>query len=216
VVISNQAILQARGLTFQFSQKQVFNDFSVSICSGITYITGDESAGKTTLLRLLAGDLVADAGDIQIHGISLKNDLNDLDNYQKQVFWTAPRTLAFDQLTANDFFDLKRQFYPRFDESVLRDTLIHLSLTEHVDKAIYMLSAGSKRKVWLAAAFACGAEVTLIDEPFAALDTASINSLLSLLKKYVQDVVSSPRAWVIADYEPPRTLLTPTIINLDK
>jgi ABC-type transporter Mla maintaining outer membrane lipid asymmetry ATPase subunit MlaF len=55
-------ILQARGLTFAFPQQQVFNDFSVAIPAGITYIVGDENTGKSTLLKLFAGDLTSQAG----------------------------------------------------------------------------------------------------------------------------------------------------------
>ena len=63
-----------------------------------------------------------------------------------------------------------------------------------------MLSTGSKRKVWLAAACASGAPLTLLDEPFAALDKTSIRCLLGVLG----DAAAQPqRAWVLADYVAP-------------
>jgi ABC-type multidrug transport system ATPase subunit len=202
-------ILQADGITFQFPQKQVFSNFSASIPAGITYITGDESTGKSTLLRLFAGDLTAQAGDVAIHGASSTKDLT---GYRKHVFWIDPRTTAHDQLVVTEFFDVQRKFYPYFDEYVLADMIQSLSLTEHVDKGIYMLSAGSKRKVWLAAALASGAAVILLDEPFAALDAASIGILVDRLEKYAQN---TQRAWVVADYEDPQDLSTNLTINLD-
>ena len=65
-------------------------------------------------------------------------------------------------------------------EKVLMAVLQHLiqafELTPHLEKPLYMLSTGSKRKVWLAAAFASGAAVTLLDQPFAALDKASVGA----------------------------------------
>ena len=106
-------------------------------------------------------------------------------------------------ISPNDYFDLQRSFYPTFDDAVLLELIDGLSLNDHVSKAMYMLSAGSKRKVWLAAAFASGAAVTLLDEPFSALDKASINFLIKRLETYAQ---SSDRAWVIADYEVPQNL----------
>ena len=202
-------ILQAQGLSFRFPQQQVFDNFSVSIPVGITYIIGDESVGKSTLLRLLAGDLTPLAGDVAINGISLTKDLP---SYRKQVFWIDPRTTAHDQLVVNNYFDLQRKFYSNFDDATLAELIKSLSLTEHVSKEIYKLSAGSKRKVWLAAAFASGAAVTLIDEPFSALDKASIGYLLDRLDSYAQNKL---RAWVIADYEVPQDLSTTFSIDLD-
>jgi ABC-type multidrug transport system ATPase subunit len=204
-----QPILQANGVNFRFPQKQVFSNFSASLPAGITYITGDESSGKSTLLRLLAGDLTAQAGDVAINSIS---STKDLASYRKLVFWTDPRTTAHDQISPNDFFDVQRKFYPNFDEFVLADMIQSLSLTEHVAKEIFKLSAGSKRKVWLAAAFASGAAVTLLGEPFAALDQASIGYLLDRLETYAQN---KQRAWVIADYGVPQDLSTILTINLD-
>jgi energy-coupling factor transporter ATP-binding protein EcfA2 len=72
-----------------------------------------------------------------------------------------------------------------------------------------MHSTGSKRKVWLIAALASGATLTLLDEPFAALDKASIRSILAQLKEAAQH---ASRAWVVADYEaPPGVAMAHTI-----
>jgi len=56
-----------------------------------------------------------------------------------------------------------------------------LGLSPHQDKPLYMLSAGSKRKVWIAAAIASGATITLIDDLTAALDRGSIEFLTDKL-----------------------------------
>ena len=201
-------LLQARDVTFEFPQQPVFSHFSAAVPAGITYIVGDESCGKSTLLRLFSGDLIPQAGSMAICGIS------PTDNpaaYKKQVFWVDPRTSAHDHISPNDYFDLQRKVYPEFDDAMLLDLIEGLSLNEHVSKAMYMLSAGSKRKVWLAAAFASGALVTLIDEPFAALDKASINFLLERLERVAHN---TKRAWVIADYEAPQNLSAIVTIDL--
>lgn len=65
---------------------------------------------------------------------------------------------------------------------------------------MYMLSTGSKRKVWLSAAFAAGASLTLIDQPFAALDGPAIR----FLREWLEDAAEvTDRSWVIADFEAP-------------
>ena len=202
-------ILQACGLTFEFPQLPVFSQFSATIRAGITYVVGGESCGKSTLLRLFAGDLTPQTGDLAICGII---PTDDLASYKQHVFWVDPRTSAHDHISPNDYFDLQRKDYPEFDDALLLELIEGLSLSDHVSKAIYMLSAGSKRKVWLAAAFASGATATLLDEPFAALDKASINFLLERLECVAHN---TNRAWVIADYEVPQNLSTVLTIVLD-
>lgn len=202
-------ILQVTDLTFAFPQQQVFNHFSATIPAGITYIVGDESTGKSTLLKLFSGDLTPQAGNMAVCGIS---QAGSLASYKQHVFLVDPRTSLHDRISPNDYFDLQRSFYPKFNNAVLLEFMDGLSLNDHVSKVMYMLSAGSKRKVWLAAAFASGATVTLLDEPFSALDKPSINFLIERLEIFKQH---SDRAWVIADYEVPPNLATNLTINLD-
>ena len=83
--------------------------------------------------------------------------------------------------------------YPNFNASLAADLARGFALDPHIEKPMYMLSAGSKRKVWLCAAFAAGTPLTLIDEPFAALDMASIRFLHGLLGEASNH---AGRAWV--------------------
>lgn len=197
------AVLRAEGLGFGFGKPAaLFKDFSLSLPPGVTWLGGDESTGKTTLLRLLAGELPTQSGSLQINGLSLADKTNA---YRSQVFWVDPRTQAFDALTPQAYWDGVRKQYPAFDEELLADLVDGLALRPHLPKSLYMLSTGTRRKVFLAGAFASGATVTLLDEPFAALDKASIVLLLELL----QEAASHPhRSWVVADYvAPPRVAL---------
>lgn len=168
---------------------------------------GGDGSGKTTLLRLLAGDLRADAGTLSIHGITLSAQP---DAYRRQVFWIDPRSTQFDQLSALDCFKSLSHQYPSLQAALTGELAEGLGLTPHLAKPLYMLSTGSKRKVWLAAAFASGAAVTLLDEPFAALDKGSINFVLELLA----DAAQSARAWVMAHYEPPAGVALAQLIEL--
>lgn len=169
---------------------------------------GGDGSGKTTLLRLLAGELPAHAGHLQVDDVRLDDQPAA---YRQQVFWADPRSDAFDQMTPADYFKSLHRLHPRFDDQVLADLIEGLSLAPHLDKFVYMLSTGSKRKVWLAAAFASGAAVTLLDEPFAALDKPSIGFVRELLK----NAAGHPaRAWVIADYEAPGDVRLAAIIDL--
>jgi ABC-type multidrug transport system ATPase subunit len=206
--VHNHPLLQASALNFSHPGHQIFSDLSVDIPPGITLIRGGDGRGKSTLLRLLAGTLAAHGGQLHINGVSLQAQPA---NYKANVFWAEPRADAFDQLTALDYFQLQRSNYADFDDAVLADMTDGLGLQEHLHKQLFMLSTGSKRKVFLAAAFASNARLTLLDEPFAALDAVSIEFILTRL----QDAPGQMhRAWVVADYVAPRGLPLSQSIDL--
>ncbi|MES2878713.1 MAG: ATP-binding cassette domain-containing protein [Pseudomonadota bacterium] len=202
------AIVQVDGLCFRYPNRDVFAGWSARIPPGVSLIRGDDGSGKTTLLRLLAGELPAQAGTLQFKGIAMDQQPMA---YRQQVFWADPRSDAFDQVSAVDYFKSLPHQHPQFNEPLLDELVAGLSLTPHMDKPLYMLSTGSKRKVWLAAAFASGAVLTLLDEPFAALDKASIGFVMELL----EDAADHPaRAWVMADYAVPGDVPLASIIDL--
>jgi ABC-type multidrug transport system ATPase subunit len=192
---SANALLQVSGLCFSYPQRELFNNLSIHIPPGVSLIHGEENCGKTSLLRLFAGELAATAGSLQLKNIRLDQQPQV---YRQQVFWHDPRADAFDQISVFAYVDRVRQQYPDFDEALLAETILGLALAPHLDKALYMLSTGSKRKVWLAAAFASGAALTLLDAPFAALDQASIQYVMRLLARAADQ---RTRAWVVSHYD---------------
>ncbi len=202
------AALQVDGLCFAYPQRELFTDWSARITPGVTLVRGGYGSGKSTLLRLLAGELPAQAGQLRLNNASLREQPGA---YRQQLFWADPRSCALDQITPLDYVHSLQRLYPGLNETLWGELSQGLALTPHLDKPLYMLSTGSKRKVWLAAAFAAGAAVTLLDEPFAALDKASIGLVLELL----QDAARHPtRAWVLAHYEAPGDVPLAQIIDL--
>jgi ABC-type multidrug transport system ATPase subunit len=188
-------VLQVDGLRFSYSQHALFDNLQLQAPAGVTIVRGGDGAGKTTLLRLLAGDLAAQAGVLQINQASLKDQASA---YRQQLFWVEPRSTSFDHLSPTDYFASLRTVYPQFDYTAIDALAQGLSLTEHLHKPMYMLSTGSKRKVWLAAAFACGAALVLLDDPFAALDKPSIAYVKQLLGGAAQ---RASRAYVVTSYD---------------
>ena len=192
------AVLQVDGLCFDYPQRPLFTGLTADIPGGVCLVLGADGSGKTTLLRLLAGELAAQAGTLHINSVALAGDAPA---YRQQVFWVDPRTTDHERITALQYFALQRLRFPGFlpvDSEGMAELVAGLSLSEHLEKPLYMLSTGSKRKVWLAAAFAAGAAVTLLDDPFAALDKTSIVFVLGLLAGVARDPTHS---WIVAHYD---------------
>ena len=166
---------------------------------GVSWVCGDEGKGKTTLLRLLAGDVQPTTGQVLTP--------------EGGVFWVDLQDAAHDAATVQASWDALRARYPRWNQDLLHGLAEELDMTQHLDKRLNMLSAGSRRKVMVVAALASGATVTLLDQPFAALDLASIR----VIHEFLQEAAEHPsRAWIVADYEAPTHLPLASVLNLDE
>jgi ABC-type multidrug transport system ATPase subunit len=205
---ANAAVLSVQNLHFSWPQGPLFTGLSFELPAGVSQVVGDDGSGKTTLLKLLAGALAPSGGQLAIHGAPLDPRTKER---QKQVFWVDPQTDALDAVSAAAYLDALAQRYPHTRTDLLGDVVAGFGLQPHLDKPLYMLSAGSKRKVWLSAAFAAGAPLTLMDHPFAALDSPSIRFLRELL----QDAAGhSERAWLLADHTAPDGMALAQLIQL--
>ena len=202
------SVLKISKLSLAYPGCVVVHDFSAQPDNGLVLVQGGGGRGKTSLMCVLAGELAADAGQLQLGGVWLHEQP---EAYRQQVFWADTRSAAHDALTCRDYLATVQRHYPAFDESKLNRAIEGLSLAPHLDKNIFILSTGSKRKLYLAAAFASGAALTLLDTPFAALDKVSIRFALTLLAEAAQD---NSRLWVLADYAQPDGMTLPTLIDL--
>lgn len=190
-------VLRVQDLHFGWPGRPLFQGLNLDLPPGVSLVTGDDGGGKSTLLRLIAGELTAQGGQLSLDG--LRPDLQP-QAWRQQVFWIDPQTAAHDAVRAGDYLASLPAQYPGFSADAVADLVEGFALDPHLAKPLYMLSAGSRRKVWLTAAFAAGTPLTLIDQPFAALDGPAMRFLRELL----QDVAAHPRrAWLIADHEAP-------------
>jgi energy-coupling factor transporter ATP-binding protein EcfA2 len=163
---------------------------------GLIAVTGGEGSGKTRLLRRLAGDLPALPGEQVL----------------PDAAWQDLALPAQDALTPQQVWQALQARSPRWNAALHQDLVQALQLTPHLHKQLFMLSAGSRRKVALVGLLACGATVTCLDQPFAALDQASIRVVCAFL----QDMADhASRSWVVADYAAQAGLPWRHVVALD-
>lgn len=165
---------------------ELFADLSFTITPGLTLVRGGDGRGKTSLLRLMAGQLQPDAGMVE--------------RLTPQVFLVELREPRYDATVLRAWLQAQHSLYPGWDAALEADLVQAFGLAEHLDKTFHMVSTGTRRKTGLVAAFACGAGLTLLDTPFAALDAASRELLAELL---AEAALQRLRAFVLADYALP-------------
>jgi energy-coupling factor transporter ATP-binding protein EcfA2 len=105
-----------------------------------------------------------------------------------------------------------RKLSPLWDTALHKDLVEALGLDQHIAKKLFMLSTGSRRKVALVGLLACGATVTCLDQPYAALDRASIEVIQDLLREAAEHPT---RTWIVADYEADPHLPWSQVVSLD-
>ena len=168
------SILQLGDVGFAYpGQPALASGWCASIGEGVTLLYGDTGSGKSTLLRVIAGTLPA-SGRLTLAGACLDADP---EAYKCSVFFCDPATEAFDQITARACTATLSAGDAGFDAALWQTLVEGFSLLPHIEKPMYMLSTGSKRKVWLAAALASSRPLVLLDEPEGALDARSIGCL---------------------------------------
>jgi ABC-type Mn2+/Zn2+ transport system ATPase subunit len=189
-------------------QDPLWSGLDADLTGGLWAVVGDEGRGKTTLLRLLAGELEPQGGEIRLYGRPCTSA-----ERAASTAWTDPRTSAHDGQVVRAYLAEWTRRHPATDTERLAAMVDALSLTEHLDKTFAMLSTGSRRKVWIAAALASGAPVVLLDQPFAALDAPSARHVAALLAHAAQ---TPDRLVVVADYEAPPMCPPSHRIDLDR
>ena len=174
----------------------IVHAWTCAIGPGVTHLFGDTGSGKSTLLRVLAGTLPA-TGRLALQGVRFDVDPA---GYRAKVFWCDPGSDAFDAMTGRACTAALSAGDTAFDDASWQALMEGFGLAPHIDKPMYMLSTGSKRKVWLAAALASGRPLTLLDDPVAALDAPSVRGLWQALARCTD--TQPARAIVIASSEP--------------
>ncbi len=193
--------LRLEGVTCRLGERELWpQGLSVDITPGITWVGGGEGTGKTTLLRLLASDWLPSVGRMVVPGPT------------PRVAWVDPALPLDDRLTARQALTQGLKPFGGGDPALLVRLCGELDLQPHLDKALYMLSTGSRRKVGIAITLASGADVLLFDQPFMALDRSSERAIMRCWSALT---ANTRCAVVVADYLAPAGLLLSAQWDLD-
>ncbi len=187
--MTGRSLFEAENLAFSYPGLDLLNDLSFAIKPGLTLLRGGSGRGKKTLLRLISGELQASSGLVMRRA--------------KTQWCEDPADPGSDDIVASAWLAARRPRFSQWQVDLEADLIEGFGLSPHIDKPLYMLSTGSRRKVGLLGAAASGAELTMIDRPFAALDASSSRLLAQLL---AEASAGQSLAWVIADYELPACL----------
>ncbi|MBW7833086.1 MAG: ATP-binding cassette domain-containing protein [Simplicispira suum] len=161
---ASEPLLVLEQIELRWPHGPMFAALDWRVPAGAALVQGGPGSGKTTLLRLLAGTAAPTRGQVLLHGAPVQ---------PAQVFWPERDAAGTEQMVVRDWWRAVAARCPAWDPSALERHVAGFTLEAHQNKGFFMLSTGSRRKAWFAAALASGAPLTLIDEPLAGLDLAS-------------------------------------------
>jgi len=175
-------LLNVKGLHKRFGSKKVLNGLDMSIAQGkIVGLLGPNAAGKTTLMKTIAGLLPPDAGDIKYpnnarRGVESKNVVAFLPDKLDFPGW----------MKVSDAFAFYKKMYPDYDseKAAMMQEILGLSLQDSIKK----LSKGMQERVALAVTFSRKASLYLLDEPLGGIDPVGRAKVLqSIIATHTED-----------------------------
>ncbi len=175
-------ILQAIDVQCVRGERCLFSGLQLRVGPGeCVHVAGDNGAGKTSLLRILAGLLAPTHGRVQWNGADI---LATREEYGADLAFVGHLNGGKDDLTAleNVRFEAALRGADAGEAAALA-ALERLGLAGHADAFVRHLSQGQKRRVALARL--CGAArapLWILDEPFNALDAGAVNVLYGLIE----------------------------------
>jgi heme exporter protein A len=178
--------LAVRNLTYSRGDRQLFSELSFFLQAGESlWLTGSNGAGKTSLLRLLCGLSSAQAGEILWKECLLQEDREQF--HSDLLYIGHQYGIKADLSPVENIINITRLNGDRYSHAQIITALLAIGLSGQMELPARVLSQGQQKRISLARLFLPELPTLIIlDEPFSALDTTSIELLLVRLRAHLK------------------------------
>jgi ABC-2 type transport system ATP-binding protein len=178
-----QSAIAVCGVFKRFGRKEVLRDISMEVHAGqIVGLLGPSGAGKTTLVRLIAGSEEADGGNIYVDGLHMQ-DLAALE----RIGYMAQEDALYIELSGREnlefFGSLAGLTGGKLYGSLMRAVDL-VGLGQDIHRPVYQYSGGMKRRLSLAISLIHEPRILLLDEPTVGMDPVLRRSIWDELRRY--------------------------------
>lgn len=213
-------LIEVKNLTFKRGSRTIYQDLNLKVEQGkITAIMGPSGIGKTTLLKLIAGQLQPEQGEVWFDGQNIcQLNRNELYKARQKMGMLFQSGALFTDISTFENVAFPIREHTKLPEKLIKQIVLMklqaVGLRGAAELMPSELSGGMARRAALARAIALDPELIMFDEPFAGQDPISMGVILSLIKRLnealnltsivvshdVQEVLSiADYAYIIAD-----------------
>lgn len=181
-------MISIKGLKKRFGKREVLSGLELTVGDGQLFaFIGTNGAGKTTTLRILAGLLSPDAGEVTVNGYDLCRQVREA---KKQIGYMPDTFGTYDNLTIREYMEFFADIYqlPAREQKVRISELLQLvHLEQNAEQLVDTLSRGTKQKLCLARTLIHRPGILLLDEPASGLEPAARLELRQILQRLSEE-----------------------------
>ena len=177
-------MLSAHQLACLRGDRLLFKNIDIALnAGGLLYVLGENGCGKSSLLRMLCGLLSPNDGEVYWHQRSTKQVKEE---YLSQLFYLGHLNGLKEDLTALENLRISASLAKvKCNTYALMDALDAMGILHCANLPVFVLSQGQKRRVALAKLWLTSAPLWILDEPFVALDSHSVEMLTLRLNQHI-------------------------------
>lgn len=185
-------MIRVEGLHKSFGKLKVLNGIDCRVApQEVVVVIGPSGSGKSTFLRCINMLEQPTAGRIHIDGVSLVDPKTNINSVRAEVGMVFQRFNLFPHKTALENITLApvkvRNLSRQQADSIARDLLKKVGLSDKADVYPDQLSGGQQQRVAIARALAMRPKVMLFDEPTSALDPEMVGEVLAVMKDLARE-----------------------------
>ena len=183
---ADDVMISMQGVNKWFGSFHVLRDINLTVYRGERIvICGPSGSGKSTLIRCLNRLEEHQAGDITVQGITLNNDLKNIDEIRREVGMVFQHFNLFPHLSILENCTLAPIWVRRMPKARAEEIAMHylerVKIPEQALKYPGQLSGGQQQRVAIARALCMEPQIMLFDEPTSALDPEMIAEVLDVI-----------------------------------
>ncbi len=202
-------LIEIENLCFGFGDNRILDGLNLTIPRGkVVGILGVSGAGKSTILKMIGGQLRPERGMVRVDGQTVhKLDNNALYRLRQSMGMMFQAGGLFSDLSVYDNIAFPMRELTDLPEEIIHDLVVMKLHAVGLRGTTHLmpneLSGGMARRVALARAIALDPLLAMYDEPFAGLDPISLNVIAGLIRK-LNDAIGTTS--IVVTYDVPETL----------